>query len=147
MGIMYKEVETLPEFIDSIRLRVDVFIKEQGFALGWEPDEEDKAAIQFIATDNNLLAVATARVRGIGGMTELKIERMAVRKDYRGKGVGKGLIEFIIQDLVKFKPKKIWMQSQVQAQKFYEKCGFKATSQPYDLHGCPHIDMDYTNLK
>ncbi|MFH0875453.1 MAG: hypothetical protein V1859_05930 [archaeon] len=34
MGAKYKQVETINEFIDAIRLRVDAFIKEQGFQPG-----------------------------------------------------------------------------------------------------------------
>ena len=67
---------------------------------------------------------------------------MATKKEYRNKGISKGLVDFIINYLNKLKPQKIWMQSQVQAQKFYEKCGFKAISKPYDLYGIPHIDME-----
>ena len=44
MQITYKEIETINEFIDAIRIRVDVFIKEQGFEPGWEPDEDDKVS-------------------------------------------------------------------------------------------------------
>ena len=29
MDIKYKEVETINEFIDAIRIRIDIFIKEQ----------------------------------------------------------------------------------------------------------------------
>ena len=43
----------------------------------------------------------------------------------------------------KLNPKKIWMQSQVQAQGFYEKCGFMAAFKPYDLYGIKHIDRVY----
>ncbi len=146
MKVKYKKIETLQDFVEAIRIRVDVFIKEQGFQPGWEPDEEDKIARHFIATDNNVLIVATARVRE-PKMREFKIERMAVKKEYRGKGIGKGLVEFILRDLMKLKPKRIWLQSQVRSQTFYGKCGFQAVSKPYDLHGCEHIDMVYTSLK
>lgn len=32
----------------------------------------------------------------------------------------------------------------MQAQQFYEKCGFKAVSKPYDLYGISHLKMGYT---
>lgn len=145
MNVKYKKIETLPDFVEAIRICVDAFIKEQGFQPGWEPDVEDKKAIQFAAVVDGKI-IATARVRG-PKMGEFKIERMAVRKEYREKGVGKGLVEFILRDLMKLKPKRIWLQSQVRSQTFYEKCGFQAVSKPYDLHGCEHIDMVYTSLK
>ena len=139
MDIKYKEAKTINEFIDAIRIRIDVFINEQKGKPGWEPDEYDKNSKHFIAIFNKKV-VSTARVRETANK-EYKIERMATKKKYRNKGISQGLVEFIINHLDEFKPKKIWMQSQVQVQKFYEKCGFRATSSPYDLYGIPHIDM------
>ena len=145
MKIRYKEVGTISEFIDAIRLRVDVFIKEQGFQPGWEPDEDDKVSRHFIAIKDNKI-VGEARVREVE-KGEFKIERMVTAKDYRGKGIGRGLVEHVISEILKIKPKKIWLRSQVQAQEFYEKCGFKSVSEPFDMWGIPHIDMDYISLK
>ena len=143
MEIKYKKIETINEFIDAIRIRVDVFIIEQKFQPGWEPDEDDKNATHFIALEENRI-VATARAREISE-NEFKIERMATRKEYRGKGIGKELVHFIIENLKNQNPTRIFMQSQVQAQKFYENCGFVATSEPYDLYGIQHIDMECKN--
>ena len=142
-NIEYKEVEKINEFIDAIRIRVDVFIKEQKSEPGWEPDEDDKKSRHFIASVDNKI-VATARVRESGNK-EYKIERMVTKKEYRTKGIGKGLVDYMIKEINKINPKKIWMQSQVRAQKFYEKCGFKVISNPYNLYGIKHIDMELTN--
>ena len=49
MKVAYKEVKTINEFIDAIRIRADVFIIEQKCQPGWEPDEEDKDSKHFIA--------------------------------------------------------------------------------------------------
>ena len=49
MNVHYKKIKTINEFIDAIRIRVDVFINEQGCKPGWEPDEKDKESKQFIA--------------------------------------------------------------------------------------------------
>ena len=136
-----KEVEKIDEFIDAIRIRVDVFIKEQKCKPGWEPDQDDKKSKHFIAiTGGNI--VATARVRETGSR-EYKIERMATKKEHRKKGIGKGLVDYIINQIKKQNPKRIWMQSQVRSRKFYEKCQFKAVSKPYDLYGIQHIDMEF----
>src|SRR3989338_10338853 len=138
--VEYKEIEKIEEFVDAIRIRVDVFIKEQKCEPGWEPDEDDKKSKHFIATVDNKI-VATARVRETGN-NEYKIERMATKKEYRKEGIGKGLVEHIIKNLRKLKPKRIWIQSQFQAQKFYEKCGFKIISKSYELYRIKHIDME-----
>ena len=139
--VQYKKVSSITKFIDAIRIRVDVFIKEQGFAVGWEPDEDDKTAIHYIAIDNGMI-VATARVREME-KNEFKIERMATKKEYRGQGIGTGLINYIIGELQTRKAKRIWMQAQCQAQDFYEKCGFKPISKPFNHHGLDHIEMEY----
>lgn len=145
MDIRYKEVETLPEFIDAIRLRVDVFIKEQGFQHGWEPDEEDKISRHFIASADGLV-IGEARVRETE-KGSFKIERMVTKKEYRGQGIGSGLVKYVINEMIQFKPRRIWLRSQLQSQRFYEKAGFKAVSEPFDMWGVKHIDMDYTSLK
>lgn len=141
MQIKYKQVKSIREFIDAIRLRVDVFIKEQGFAPGWEPDEDDKKAQHFIALVGGKV-VATARYREIS-KGDFKIERMATRKDFRGSGVGSGLLKFIVKKIMKSKPKRIWAKSQVLSQKFYEKNGWNTVSEPYQMHGIGHVDMEY----
>ena len=142
MDVIYKEVKTINEFIDAIRIRVDVFIKEQKCEPGWEPDEDDKVSRHFIAIVDDKI-VSTARVRE-PAKREFKIERMATIKEYRGKHISIGLLNYMINKITKLKPKRIWIQSQVRSQKFYEKYGFKAISKPYDLYGIPHIDMEYS---
>ena len=143
MNITYKEVKTINDFIDAIRIRTDVFIIEQKCPPCWEPDELDKKSIHFIAILNHEI-VATARLREEPKNT-VKIERMAVRKEYRGKGIGSGLTKYVLNQALKKGFKKIFIQAQLHAQKMYEKAGFKMTSKPYDLWnlGILHVDMEY----
>ena len=143
MKVKYKKVETIPEFIDAIRIRVDVFIKEQNCPPGWEPDEFDKVSDHYIASVNGIV-VATARIRQ-DSPDVLKIERMVVKKDYRKKGIGLDLTKYLIKGAQKKKPSKIWIEAQSYAQKFYEKSGFKTVSEEYDLYniGIPHVTMEY----
>ena len=123
MNLKFKKVETIDEFIDAVRLRVDVFIKEQGFQVGWEPDNDDKISKHFVAiVDKKIVATARFRETKKG---EIKIERMVTKKDYRGKGIGKDLVKFMIKEIEKLKPEKIWLRSQVKTQPFYERCGFE----------------------
>lgn len=138
MKITYKEITSISEFIDAIRIRIDVFIIEQKCQPGWEPDEEDKTARHFIALADGRI-VSTLRIRETD--EGIKIERMATKKEFRGMDISKGLLNFVLQEIKRLKPKKVWMQAQVQAQDFYKKCGFTAISEPYDLYGIPHLNM------
>jgi len=142
MDIKYKEITTINEFIDAVRLRHDVFVNEQGFKPGWEPDEDDKKSKHFIAIVDNKI-VATVRYRQ-PNKDEIKIERMATMKQYRKKGIARGLIEFTLTNIKKQKPKRIFAACQVHSQQFWEKCSFKPVSKPYDLWGVQHIDMEYS---
>ena len=141
MDVLYKEVQGIPEFIDALRLRVEVFMIEQGFKPGWEPDEDDKVSRHFIAlVDGVVVSVARFREFAPG---EIKIERMATRKDFRGKGVGKEILEFMLKEIETLSPEKIFLMAQTRAQVFYEKCNFKAVSEPFDEYGVEHITMEY----
>ena len=139
--ITCKVVSTIPEFVDAIRLRVDVFIKEQKCEPGWEPDEQDRSATHYVAILDGEI-VGTARVVE-SSPREYKIERMVTKGDARGRGIGKALVAFILKN-IGLSATRIWMQSQVRAQGFYESCGFRAISDPYDLWGIEHLDMEYS---
>ena len=141
MKVNCRKVESIADFIDGIRLRVDAFIIEQGCKPGWEPDTEDKTAEHYIALIEDRV-VGVLRVR-----TEdpdvYKIERMVSAKDVRGLGVGQELLNFVLTNLTEKGAKKIWLQAQVQARGFYERCNFIATSDEYDLHNIQHLNMEY----
>lgn len=145
MEIQCKKAESLPEFIDSIRLRVNVFIKEQDFAPGYEPDEDDRSAVHFITLAGGRV-VSTARYRKLAP-GEFKIERMATQKEFRGKGITQKLLKFMLEDIKAQSPKKIWLRAQEQVQGFYEKNGFAAKGKPFDMYGKMHMDMEYVGAR
>lgn len=144
--IAYRAVRTVNDFIDAIRIRVSVFIIEQRCPPGWEPEEIDKYATHYVAIVNDSV-VATARLRE-DNSGYLKIERMAVKKEYRGHGVGKGLTELLVNEALKRHPARIWMEAQSHAIRFYEQAGFRVTSAEYDPWnlGIPHVCMDYQGI-
>ncbi len=143
MKTIFKEVKSINEFIDAIRIRVDIFIIEQKCKPGWEPDEQDKESRHFVAISNGEI-VSTLRVRQTASK-EIKIERMVTKKECRGKEISKGLLNFVLKEINKSQPRKIWMEAQVQAEDFYKKCGFKPVSKHYDLWntGILHVKMEY----
>lgn len=138
----FKKVETISEFIDAIRIRVDVFVIEQKCPVGWDPEDLDKVSEHFVAVVEGHV-VATARMRE-DPAGAFKIENMAVKAEFRGQGIGEGLTRYIISVAQKKSPNKIWIQAQVHAKSFYERCGFVAVSEEYDLHNLdiPHVTMD-----
>ena len=140
METAYKEVKSIPEFVDAIRLRVEVFIIEQGYPSNLEPDEQDRVSRHFIAICDGKV-VSTARVLETAA-GEFRIGRMATKKEFRGRGIGKGLLAHIVETIRVLKPKRVWLRSQTHAENFYAKCGFKKTTEPFDYEGTPHVDME-----
>jgi predicted GNAT family N-acyltransferase len=70
-----------------------------------------------------------------------KIGRMAVLKQWRNKGIGAKLLQEAVNICKAHGSKSVYLSAQTHAIGFYQRCGFKVTSEAYqDLH-IPHVDM------
>ena len=100
-------------------IRGEVFILEQNISKDVEMDDTLINATYILATIQDE-PVGTARWR----YTEygIKLERFAVLKNYRGMGIGKALVRFILESLKR--EKNIYLNAQESVIKFYEKLGF-----------------------
>ena len=68
--------------------------------------------------------------------------RVAVAKDSRGQGLGKDMVEQIL-DLCeqRFPGRTIEIEAQEQVIGLYEKLGFQTVSEPFILASTPHVKM------
>ncbi len=122
-------------------LRYEVFVGEQGVSPEIELDDEDEHATHIIAEENGA-AVGCARILfGDGGG---HIGRLAVKKNERGKGIGKEICRFIIDHCRQRGYKRIWLNSQLHAVGFYEKLGFVPRGETFFEAGIEHIEMELT---
>jgi predicted GNAT family N-acyltransferase len=142
MHITFKRIDSIAEFVDAVRLRYDTFVREMGMQPGWEPDEDDKVAHHFAAFSNDGIA-ATGRFREVAP-GEFKIERMVTRQDLCGSGIGRKMLSFMLTEIKKSDPSRIWLRSQTQVQGFYQTCGFTVCSEQFELFGVQHVDMQYS---
>ena len=120
---------------DAKRIREQVFIQEQQIAPEDEWDTEDSVSLHFMVYDHDQ-PIATARLLGSNG-----IGRVAVLKDYRGKGIGKLLMEAVIAQARKEGREFLKLSSQVHAVPFYAGLGFAVQGEEYLDCEIPHIDM------
>ena len=120
----------------SIRLRV--FVAEQGVPREIELDNEDTAAIHFLASWDGQ-AVGTARL--VLKNETAKIGRMAVLKRHRNKGIGRGLLKRAVEYCRKHKAKVVFLNAQVPVIGFYEKMGFACAGKSFVEAGIPHRRM------
>ena len=141
---IYKLVEDEAELQGAYEVRRQVFVGEQGIAeeLVFDSDEGG-GEINIIVKDGGAV-IGTARVVFPAGNTA-KIERMAVLKNYRDKGIGKGMIVFLHGELGRRQVKHIILHAQYQVMGFYQACGFKETGEPFEEAGIRHVkmEMDY----
>ncbi|MBQ2676545.1 MAG: GNAT family N-acetyltransferase [Clostridia bacterium] len=133
------KVSDKAQFEQAKQIRTEVFCDEQGFPYGCEFDELDDTATHLITYDG-ARPIATGRVIDLGN-GEFKLGRIAVLKAYRGREVGKALVEEMIEYAMAQGAKKVLVDSQVQAKGFYAKVGFKEYGEEHmDCH-VPHVYM------
>ena len=124
------------EYFDQIRnVRDDVFCKEQGVPWELEFDGLDSGAIHSIVLDEGI-EIGTGRMLPDG-----HIGRVAVKKRYRGKGIGKMIMQSLIDEAVNMEFPEVWLSSQYHAKGFYEKLGFAVTGGIYQEANIDHIKM------
>jgi predicted GNAT family N-acyltransferase len=127
---------TWQEAEDELRaVRTPVFIDEQFVTHEFEWDEIDTNAVHLLATFESQ-PIACLRI-----IYYQKIGRMAVIKQWRGKGLGAALLLEAIDICKKQGSKSIHLSAQTHAINFYLKAGFKQTSDEYTDVDIPHVDM------
>ena len=75
------------ELAEAFAIRIEVFCDEQGYSPEMELDEQDKTSRHLLLWDGKT-AVATGRLYWKDKET-IGLGRIAVRKPWRGKGVGR----------------------------------------------------------
>ena len=138
--ITYKWFEKGEPYEDSITLRKEVFCDEQKYPFEAEIDELDKVTPHLVGYDDGI-AVGTGRVVYVDEKT-CHIGRIAVKKEFRGKGYGKLVVNELLRRVKEERIFTVTIEAQTHAQGFYEKLGFKVVSFDviYDLH-IPHYKM------
>ena len=137
MNISFKVFNKLPN--EAKFIRTTVFVDEQHFID--EFDENDEKAVHILMYQNNK-AIGTSRIIYSIDHNCYTIGRFAILKEFRGKNLGKLLMDFIEKEIIKrFGHIQVGISSQERASKFYEKCGFSYTNKKYLDQYCPHVFM------
>lgn len=133
---------SVDELYELLRVRSEVFVVEQN-CVCQDIDNDDQKAIHLWITVNDRV-VALARVFPAGiHLKEISIGRVITT--VRGKGYGKQIMLFAIDTAVKeFNATRIEIEAQEYAKGFYEKVGFKQSSDTFHLDGINHIKMTWT---
>lgn len=134
--MLVKRVETQQELDKAYKIRKDVFVIEQNCPedIEWEFEEE---STHFVAIKNNEV-VGTARWRSTDN--GYKLERFAVKQDFRNQQIGGAILNFILNDVPK-DGKMIYLHAQLAAKNFYLKNGFTPFGEHFWEGGIEHVKM------
>ena len=135
---MFKVVTHLEDLIKVFIVRGIVFIEEQGVPYAVERDEHDFSATHILGEMDGE-PFAAGRIRALGEYA--KLERVAVRKAYRGKNLGHELTEFMIAVAKEQGFKKFKVHAQAYLADFYRKHGFEIVGDMFKEAGIDHYLM------
>ena len=140
--IFVNNIKVLSDKKKAFEIRNLVFCVEQKVSKKIEFDGLDQFCNHYLAKINEL-PIGTARVREQKKGT-FKIERMAVLKEYRKKGVGKAIIKKILKHYLNLNNvNKLILNSQIEARDFYKKFGFVEVGKEFVEANIRHQKMAY----
>ncbi|MCL2169509.1 MAG: GNAT family N-acetyltransferase [Defluviitaleaceae bacterium] len=130
---------------DVHEIRQVVFMDEQKVPFEEEMIPwEDEISLHLIVYDGDIPA-ATGRI--FMKDDKFVLQRIAVMKDYRGRGLGKLITKELIKKCLEMGANEITLSSQSHAITFYEQFGFVGYTDEYMDAGIPHVSMRYTKIK
>jgi len=130
-----KDIET------AFSVRKKVFVEEQNVPEEEELDSFDDTSAHFILFENEL-PVGAGRFRSVDGVG--KFERICVLESHRGKGAGLLIMKEIEKYAAVNEFKQLKLNAQTHALSFYEKLGYRITSEEFLDAGIPHKTMEKT---
>jgi len=129
-------VNWLEKQAEITSVRRAVFTEEQSVPESIDFDGSDPDFVHILATNKNGLPVGTARINHKG-----RIGRMAVLKDFRRQGIGRKMIQNLMDYGRKNSITDFHVSSQVTAIGFYRKMGFEPFGEEFLEAGIKHINM------
>ena len=128
---------TDPSVLEMVfAVRRKVFVDEQNCPAELEWEFEDQST-HFLATVDGQPAGAARWRKTENGY---KLERFAVLKEYREKGIGQELVKAVLTDLPA-DAEYVYLHAQVQAMGLYVKFGFKQEGEQFEEAGISHYKM------
>lgn len=118
-------------------VREAVFVREQNIPAELEWDESvDSTCIHVLALDRANRPIGTGRLKPDG-----QIGRMAVVAPWRRHGIGRTLLNLLLDAARERNLDAVWLNAQVHTLAFYTGLGFQPTGEPFHEAGIAHRRM------
>jgi predicted GNAT family N-acyltransferase len=134
----FRVVQSLDDLIKAYLVRGIVFVSEQRIGYREEIDEHEHAAVHVLGELGGE-PIAAARIRFLGAFA--KLERMAVRKEYRRRGYGSALLSFALQVARDHGFTRFKLHAQTSALPFYARHGFQPQGEIFHEVNIEHCLM------
>ncbi len=127
-------------YLDALKIRNEVFVKEQNVPLELEIDQNEAQTIHFVLYEEVKVPLATVRLLPLDEK-KIKVQRMAVLKEHRQKGLGKILMQAAENFAQEHGYQKIILGAQLTAADFYEAIGYQPEGEIFLDAGIEHVTM------
>ena len=131
----------IEDLIKVFIVRGIVFLEEQKVPYGTERDIFDYSSIHVLGEEKGE-PFGAGRIRNLGEYS--KLERIAIRKSYRGRNLGHELIDFMILTAKEQGYGRIKIHAQTYLTEFYKKHGFVIASEVFQEAGMDHCVMIFS---
>jgi N-acetylglutamate synthase-like GNAT family acetyltransferase len=127
------------EYDQMIGLRITELLEPIGVAASYIDKEGERSDILMAAFDDKEMigcCVLTPRGSGV-----VQLRQMAVRRDYRGKGIGASIVDFAEAVARENGFATLMMHARDPVVGFYEKSGYETYDEPFSEVGVGHHKM------
>ena len=135
----YKLVTSDDELPEAFEVRKQVFVREQGISEDLVFDGHDREALHIVVEDGERV-IGSARVQLLAD-NQAKLERMAVLKRYRHKGIGREILLFLDTVWKDKQVQQVIIHAQLEVVPFYKLCGFDELGLPFWEADIKHVKM------
>lgn len=127
------------DVLKTMVVRGIVFIEEQEVDWEGEIDEFEDSSVHILAEwDGQPAGAARLRLLEDGWA---KLERIAVRPRWRGRGLARGLTAFLVEEAARRGATRLKLHAQSYLEEFYAGYGFRRQGANFDECGIDHVLM------
>ncbi len=141
MSLQVNRITAEEDLKSAFKIRKEVFVIEQEVDPADEYDQFEETSTHFLALLDGM-PVGTARWRFT--QKGIKLERFAVLKEARGKGVGQALVAAVLSDIssdATTSGKLKYLHAQLTAVPLYSKFGFEKEGDIFEECNILHYKM------
>lgn len=128
------------EYRQMVQLRIDILRKPLGLSFTEEELESEKEHILIGAFEEEKMLGCCMLIRLEDGTVRLR--QMAVLNNLQGKGIGRALTQFAENIARDIGYKKITMHARKPVTGFFEKLGYRVSSDEFLEITIPHYEME-----